>query len=216
MATERRYTRPPGPRGTLVPMTSQRTRSSRQLRRLGMPGVGAPPARITVTQEKAIRAAWAKLPRIECAGLCRDTCTSIRMTTPEHALTERHGIRIPDRTHRDGIATCEALTMFGQCAVYDDRPTIYRLWGLVESMPCTYGCRPEGGLLTDKQGFGVLADVYEAAGEDPNRVALLRSRFDTPEGAAATSKLMREHVTGEYDNRMAARRLLGEVPHPLE
>lgn len=180
-----------------------------------MPGVGAPPAaRCSPGQEAALRAVWAKLPRIECAGMCWDTCTSIRMTTPEHALTERHGVTIPDRTHRDGVPVCEALTMFRQCAVYDDRPTICRLWGLVESLPCNFGCRPEGGLLPDAEGFEVLAEVHEIAGEDPNRVAQLRANFATPEAAAEFSRLARTYLRGDHDREVARRRLLGEVPNP--
>lgn len=200
------------------PNPRQNQPSARQQRRLGMPGVGAPTpaARCTPAQEAALRAAWATLPKMECAGLCRDTCTSIRMTSPEHALTERHDITIPDRTHRDGAATCEALTMFGQCYVYDDRPTICRLWGLVKSLPCNFGCRPEGGLLSDAEGFEVLAQVYEIAGEDPNGVARLRANFTNPEAAAEFSRTARSFITGEYDRQQAARRLLGEPPTPLE
>lgn len=196
---------------------AQPTATTRQLRRAGAEDlyqIAAPPARITPSQEAALRAAWAKLPTIECRGLCHDTCTSIRMTTPEHALTERAGVAIPDRTHRDGTAVCEALTMFGQCFVYDNRPTICRLWGLVEALPCSYGCRPEGGLLSDAEGFGVLAEVYEIAGEDPNHTARLRERFATPERAAETSRFMRDMVTGAYDRDQAARRLLGQPPTP--
>jgi hypothetical protein len=40
---------------------------------------------------------------------------------------------------------CPALHE-GRCRVYDDRPTICRLWGATESMPCPHGCTPEDAL----------------------------------------------------------------------
>src|SRR2546429_6087610 len=37
----------------------------------------------------------------------------------------------------------------GRCTVYEVRPMICRLWGMVEGMQCPHGCVPEGGHLTE-------------------------------------------------------------------
>jgi len=43
---------------------------------------------------------------------------------------------------------------------------ICRLWGLVASMPCPYGCRPEGGLLPDSEGARLLLEAEGIGGSD--------------------------------------------------
>lgn len=42
-----------------------------------------------------------------------------------------------------GATRCALLRRDGACSVYVDRPLICRLWGVVETMPCPFGCRPE-------------------------------------------------------------------------
>jgi hypothetical protein len=59
---------------------------------------------------------------------------------------------------------CPALTAVGRCRIYSDRPMVCRLWGVVESMPCPYGCLPEGGLLSDVDGMALLGDAMVAGG----------------------------------------------------
>jgi hypothetical protein len=43
----------------------------------------------------------------------------------------------------------------GRCTVYAVRPLICRLWGVVESMPCPWGCRPER-FLTVEEGEALM------------------------------------------------------------
>lgn len=151
------------------------------------------PVRPTVSpaQESQLRELWATLPTMECRGQCWDSCGPIRMTGPEHALTERAGYAIPDGDYRDGPAMCPALTMLKRCAVYDVRPSICRLWGVIESLPCSAGCRPAGGLLTDRQGYGVLARAFEIAG-DQEAADGLRGMWSTPERAAEAERLIQQ------------------------
>jgi Fe-S-cluster containining protein len=47
-----------------------------------------------------------------------------------------------------------------RCTVYEVRPLICRLWGLVESMPCPWGCKPER-YLTHEEGHELLARAAE-------------------------------------------------------
>jgi Fe-S-cluster containining protein len=59
---------------------------------------------------------------------------------------------------------CDALTAGKRCAVYDLRPLVCRLWGAVESMPCVYGCVPEGGYLTDMDAYRLIAESTRIGG----------------------------------------------------
>ena len=52
-----------------------------------------------------------------------------------------------------------------RCAVYALRPLICRLWGVMRSLPCMYGCYPEGGrFLSDEEAFRLLFKAAEVAG----------------------------------------------------
>lgn len=48
-----------------------------------------------------------------------------------------------------------------RCSVYEVRPMICRLWGLVESMPCPWGCKPDR-YLTHEEGLVLLDRVANA------------------------------------------------------
>ena len=142
---------------------------------------------------KALAAIYAQVPPIDCQGLCHTSCGPIQMTRTEHLATERRGVTIPDRTVREAGAWCEALTMFKRCAIYEARPLLCRLWGVIEVLPCTYGCRPER-YLTGAQGYELLAQAYAIDGQKA-MVRLFR------EGAAAMREpgaeaAFREFLTG--------------------
>jgi hypothetical protein len=61
----------------------------------------------------------------------------------------------------DGDYTCPALKD-GRCSVYDVRPTLCRLWGVVEDMPCPWGCVPDGGRLPSIIGQALLDSTFNA------------------------------------------------------
>jgi hypothetical protein len=50
--------------------------------------------------------------------------------------------------------------------VYEDRPTICRLWGAQQATLCPHGCRPDGGLLDDVTGLQLLAASLHAGGDN--------------------------------------------------
>jgi Fe-S-cluster containining protein len=112
-------------------------------------------------------AVYAELPTIECQGLCHECCHSVGMEPHEQATIAQHGVDLPlAGFFPDG---CPALTEDKRCSVYAVRPTICRLWGVVESMVCQYGCRPTT-YLTDAEGHRALARV-RAAGLAARRAA---------------------------------------------
>ena len=57
---------------------------------------------------------------------------------------------------------CPMLSPDRRCNVYDIRPLICRLWGLVRTMRCPWGCVPERW-LSHEDGHRLLARV-EAIG----------------------------------------------------
>ncbi len=114
-------------------------------------------------QQRALDEVYAQIPRIECRGECWDSCGPIQMTRVEQQrMAVRQGKTLPllSKARR-----CPMLGMFGQCTVYDDRPLICRLWGVVPSMQCNFGCVPEGGLLSERAGHLLIARAMEISGD---------------------------------------------------
>lgn len=64
---------------------------------------------------------------------------------------------------QEGYA-CPALDESGWCGVHEVRPMVCRLWGAMESLACRYGCRVEGGRLSDAEGLDLLAASLQAGG----------------------------------------------------
>ena len=95
---------------------------------------------------------YSLLPRLECQGKCQAACGPILMSRLEWVrIVEQVGFAPKAVT-----LTCPMLGRDGQCTVYSIRPMICRLWGLVEGLPCEWGCRPSK-YLTDQEGRELLA-----------------------------------------------------------
>jgi hypothetical protein len=94
------------------------------------------------TSSGRLHALYARVPAIECKGLCHDACGPILMSQQE-ARTIGH-------PNDMGDWECPKLSPLGTCSVYEDRPMVCRLWGVVESMPCPHGCVPERWLTHDE------------------------------------------------------------------
>lgn len=157
-------------------------------------------------------AVYASLPSIECRGQCWDSCGSIGMTRVEQRrIAEQHGRTLPlvAAFAAQGDGLCPALTMLGRCSVYADRPLICRLWGLVPSMACNFGCRPEGGLMAERDGHLALARVAEIAG-DHGLAAQIRALWEDPDVAAETERRLRR-LEAERKVAWEARRNLAEA-----
>ena len=103
---------------------------------------------------------YAQVPEIDCQGWCHESCGPLVLTDAERQrITDRHGVTIPDLVRW----TCPALTAFGRCQVHADRPLLCRMWGVVESMPCPFGCRPPR-VLSDAEGHRLLAELRAGGG----------------------------------------------------
>lgn len=118
-----------------------------------------------------LEAIYARVPKMECQGKCQDCCGPIAMSPHEfNLLCEYSGsvpqtIPIADRKAvmlvTGACLTCPFLNQHnGQCEVYEVRPMICRLWGVDETMPCPFGCKPERP-FSKKEAYKLL-DAIEA------------------------------------------------------
>jgi hypothetical protein len=102
---------------------------------------------------------YAEVPAIRCRGLCANSCHSLGLSNVEQTrIAIRRGVRLETTIYPDG---CPALTPFRHCSIYDDRPLMCRLWGVVESMPCPHGCVPDR-MLTDREARDLLERLERA------------------------------------------------------
>ncbi|MDQ6837734.1 MAG: YkgJ family cysteine cluster protein [Actinomycetota bacterium] len=120
---------------------------------------------------------YARIPEVHCKGLCEESCGPIAMSNDEDHRLQELGVTIPSMV--DGVAAiergeeyyCPAL-QDGRCRVYEDRPTICRLWGATTSMPCPHGCTPQDA-LSQPESFELLTLAGRAGGG-------MTSRFFNP------------------------------------
>jgi hypothetical protein len=111
---------------------------------------------------------YRQIPPLDCKGLCLDSCGPISMSRQEEAVLLARGVNIPPMAEavaaieRGEDYYCPALED-GHCSVYDDRPTICRLWGATRSMPCPHGCTPDDALTQD-ESYRLLRLAAEIGG----------------------------------------------------
>jgi Fe-S-cluster containining protein len=90
------------------------------------------------------------------------------MSREEQRRMRAAGVEIPPMA--DAMAAlergeeyyCPALKD-GRCTVYEIRPTICRLWGATQSMPCPHGCTPPEALI-QAESFELLRMAAGAGG----------------------------------------------------
>lgn len=109
--------------------------------------------------DERLQAIYDKLPSIDCQGLCYDSCGPIDLSRREKVKIEKaagHTLGV------NGI-TCNML-VDGRCSVYELRPMICRAWGVVEGMPCPYGCKPDPAPMPDAEFAFLIAESLKIGG----------------------------------------------------
>jgi hypothetical protein len=104
---------------------------------------------------KQLEALYAELPAIPCQRKCHESCGPILMTKLEWTRIER--VATGNFREIEPDLNCPLLRN-NECSVYETRPLICRLWGLVERMRCPFGCVPERW-LTDAEAYSLLDRV---------------------------------------------------------
>jgi uncharacterized protein len=79
---------------------------------------------------------YAKLPKLDCKGLCQECCGPINMSRLEwHRIVRRLGFDPEPTQDQINDLRCPMLTTQGKCSVYGIRPLICRLWGILRPTP---------------------------------------------------------------------------------
>jgi hypothetical protein len=138
-----------------------------------------------VTQLDAV---YSNLPTIACRGLCQASCGPV---VQGRSMTGQELLRLQDAggekrgKQRRAPLACPYLTAedeTGRCSVYEARPMICRLWGIVAEMPCPHGCEVEPGRLSDREARMAMAFVETIGGKiapDPLYTHLARQMIGT-------------------------------------
>lgn len=114
--------------------------------------------------------AYAKVPQIACKGLCHESCGIIPLigkerelanrVAPEHV--EKLGIKGADLViYDDEKRGCCPFLAEKRCSIYEERPFMCRVWGVVDGMPCPHGCQPEER-MSKKRFDSLVAEVRRA------------------------------------------------------
>lgn len=118
-----------------------------------------------IGREARMEALYRELPHIECKRLCRECCGPVVQTRSMTRLEfERlDGILRQPVALRDFMAC--SLLRGSECTVYDMRPLICRLWGVVDDpkMRCPHGCKPDRW-LTNAESFAFMQRAVDIGG----------------------------------------------------
>lgn len=90
---------------------------------------------------------YRQVPAIKCKGLCVGACGLIVASSREAEAMQRVSGR-PLTFDRQTLS-CGYLVA-GRCSVYDQRPLLCRLYGVVPDLPCEHGCEAERMLTKDE------------------------------------------------------------------
>jgi hypothetical protein len=98
---------------------------------------------------------YARIPAIKCQRKCQGACGPISAFGVEWdrmqaAALVNIGVVGPD-------LNCPALTG-NACSIYEVRPLICRLWGVVREMACPWGCVPERW-LSDSEAQKLMREL---------------------------------------------------------
>lgn len=101
---------------------------------------------------------YAQIPRVQCKGLCADSCTIAPASELERRRMVEHGYNLITSRPADGsIPRCPALGPLNNCLGYEVRPYVCRAFGVVadlrapvsewhrQPLMCDHGCVPEDG-----------------------------------------------------------------------
>ena len=98
---------------------------------------------------------YARLPELECKQLCQESCGPILMSKIEwERIIERLGYEPVG----DASLKCPMLAQDGKCSVYDIRPAICRLYGMVKKLACEHKCVPKRW-VSDDEARKLLAKI---------------------------------------------------------
>lgn len=99
---------------------------------------------------------YASLPSIDCKRQCAESCGPIALGIAEYDRIKQRLGTVPTADWQETL-DCPLLAD-GLCSVYDIRPVLCRLWGVIEAMRCPWGCIPER-YLTPEEAHAALIEA---------------------------------------------------------
>ncbi len=110
-----------------------------------------------------LAAVYARIPEVHCQRKCQDYCGPIPMEPVEDQSIfgkpwSYTFEKQPMAFNPVSPLNCPKLARDGNCMVYDLRPTICRLFGVVKRMACPFGCEPDRW-LSDDESYEILREV---------------------------------------------------------
>ncbi|MDI1496222.1 MAG: hypothetical protein K8823_1530 [Cenarchaeum symbiont of Oopsacas minuta] len=118
--------------------------------------------------------AWQGIPIIECKGKCHETCTTIRCSVDELYMIKQYcklnGLKyvnvnkennkmLTKMSYKQEITKNEIMCKYLKdetCTIYEVRPAICRLLGVVDKLQCEHECKIQGVIMTADQGHEII------------------------------------------------------------
>jgi len=118
-----------------------------------------------MTTKQRLARLYRYLPKVQCQGKCQEACGPVACSEAEAAIMQRFAGRPLTFDARSG--RCAYLNDHGRCDVYPVRPLVCRIFGASEKLPCIWGCKPSGRLLSERAEGELFLLVLQAGGGQP-------------------------------------------------
>jgi len=121
-----------------------------------------------ISVDDRLQAIYDHIPKIQCKGLCHDTCDLVRATNIEYDRLQERTFKqldqyifvesIEHKTLMDKGCKCPMLCK-ERCVAYEARPYSCRMYGVITRLPCEYGCKPES-TITPEENKKLLLELF--------------------------------------------------------
>lgn len=116
-----------------------------------------------------LEALYAQIPKVECKGLCHESCTlipagAIEMKRAKERLAinpfkpNAEAVKQAMTGEKPKIPSCRALKD-KRCTIYHIRPAICRLYAAAEGLECPFGCEPKGKKITKQEAYDLIRKI---------------------------------------------------------
>ena len=102
-----------------------------------------------------VKELYKKIPKFECAKGCNKCCGIVPVVPQEAKNLNLKNVKLLPHS---GL-TCKFTSKNG-CTVYENRPLLCRLFGVVQTMACTCGGKPERLLTSEEENQLIQAYFY--------------------------------------------------------
>jgi hypothetical protein len=121
------------------------------------------PDRVLRLARAALNEVYARLPELDCKGLSQASCGPLEVSRLENNVMNEVADQAGPFKRSPMENARPLLKVSGRCVIYESRPLIWRLWGIVDNPPkrCPWGCRPKPRYLTDREAMGNQQAVEE-------------------------------------------------------